>query len=158
MKKDNENAALLSMFDELVDEVKKNRQAIAQLQNTIQRHDIGKIVDESIFIALNEKFPNKSQQEKDEEVKRHHQAMATWTTQREKNLFDQYIKPTLTPLNGIENRLMTVANSLIKEYRKERESQKIAYYKTLTIVALSSLLLISILVICLIQVLSKNAF
>ena len=149
MKKDNENAALLSIFDELVDEVKKNRQAIAQLQNTIQRHDIGKIVDESIFIALNEKFPNKSQQEKDEEVKRHHQAMATWTTQREKNLFDQYIKPTLTPLNGIENRLMTVANSLIKEYRKERESQKIAYYKTLTIVALSSLLLISILVICL---------
>ena len=149
MKKDNENAALLSMFDELVDEVKKNRQAIAQLQNTIQRHDIGKIVDESIFIALNEKFPNKSQQEKDEEVKRHHQAMATWTTQREKNLFDQYIKPTLTPLNGIENRLMTVANSLIKEYRKERESQKIAYYKTPTIVALSSLLLIFILVICL---------
>ena len=149
MKKDNENAALLSMFDELVDEVKKNRQAIIQLQNTIQRHDIGKIVDESIFIALNEKFPNKSQQEKDEETKRHHQAMATWTTQREKNLFDQYIKPTLTPLNGIENKLMTVANSLIKEYRKERESQKIAYYKTLAIVALSSLLLISILVICL---------
>ena len=149
MKKDNENAALLSMFDELVDEVKKNRQAIAQLQNTIQRHDIGKIVDESIFIALNEKFPNKSQLEKDEEVKRHHQAMATWTTQREKNLFDQYIKPTLTPLYGIENKLMTVANSLIKEYRKERESQKIAYYKTLAIVALSSLLLISILVICL---------
>ena len=65
MKKDNENAALLSMFDELVDEVKKNRQAIAQLQNTIQRHDIGKIVDESIFIALNEKFPNKSQLEKE---------------------------------------------------------------------------------------------
>ena len=149
MKKDNENAALLSMFDELVDEVKKNRQAIAQLQNTIQRHDIGKIVDESIFIALNEKFPNKSQQEKDEETKRHHQAMAIWTTQREKNLFDQYIKPTLTPLYGIENKLMTVANSLIKEYRKERESQKIAYYKTLAIVALSSLLLISILVICL---------
>ena len=149
MKKDKENAALLSMFDELVDEVKKNRQAIAQLQNTIQRHDIGKIVDESIFIALNEKFPNKSQLEKDEEVKRHHQAMATWTTQREKNLFDQYIKPTLTPLYGIENKLMTVANSLIKEYRNERESQKIAYYKTLAIVALSSLLLISILVICL---------
>ena len=149
MKKDNENAALLSMFDELVDEVKKNRQAIAQLQNTIQRHDIGKIVDESIFIALNEKFPNKSQLEKEEKTKRNHQAMATWTTQREKNLFDQYIKPTLTPLNGIENRLMTVANSLIKEYRKERESQKIAYYKTLAIVALSSLLLISILVICL---------
>ena len=149
MKKDNENAALLSMFDELVDEIKKNRQAIMQLQNTIQRHDIGKIVDESIYIALNEKFPNKSQQEKDEETKRHHQAMATWTTQREKNLFEQYIKPTLTPLNGIENRFMTVANSLIKEYRKERESQKIAYYKTLAIVALSSLLLISILVICL---------
>ena len=149
MKKDNENAALLSMFDELVDEIKKNRQAIMQLQNTIQRHDIGKIVDESIYIALNEKFPNKSQLEKDEEAKRHHQAMATWTTQREKNLFDQYIKPTLTPLYGIENKLMTVANSLIKEYRKERESQKIAYYKTLAIVALSSLLLISILVICL---------
>ena len=149
MKKDNENAALLSMFDELVDEVKKNRQAIAQLQNTIQRHDIGKIVDESIFIALNEKFPNKSQLEKDEEAKRHHQAMATWTTQREKNLFEQYIKPTLIPLNGIENKFMTIANSLIKEYRKERESQKIAYYKTLAIVALSSLLLISILVICL---------
>ena len=129
MKKDNENAALLSMFDDLVDEVKKNRQAIIQLQNTIQRHDIGKIVDESIFIALNEKFPNKSQQEKDEETKRHHQAMAIWTTQREKNLFDQYIKPTLTSLNGIENRFMTVANNLIKEYRKERESQKIAYYK-----------------------------
>ena len=149
MKKDNENAALLSMFDELVDEVKKNRQAIAQLQNTIQRHDIGKIVDESIFIALNEKFPNKSQQEKDEETKRHHQAMAIWTTQREKNLFDQYIKPTLIPLNGIENKFMTIANSLIKEYRKERESQKIAYYKTLAIVTLSSLLLISILIICL---------
>ena len=149
MKKDTENAALLSMFDELVDEVKKNRQAIAQLQNTIQRHDIGKIVDESIFIALNEKFPNKSQLEKEEETKRNHQAMATWTTQREKNLFDQYIKPTLTPLYGIENKLMTVANSLIKEYRKERESQKIAYYKTLAIVILSSLLLISILVICL---------
>ena len=149
MKKDNENAALLSMFDELVDEVKKNRQAIIQLQNTIQRHDIRKIVDESIFIALNEKFPNKSQQEKNEEAKRHHQAMATWTTQREKNLFEQYIKPTLIPLNGIENKFMTIANSLIKEYRKERESQKIAYYKTLTIVALSSLLLISILVICL---------
>ena len=149
MKKDNENAALLSMFDELVDEVKKNRQAIAQLQNTIQRHDIGKIVDESIFIALNEKFPNTSQLEKEEETKRNHQAMATWTTQREKNLFDQYIKPTLIPLNGIENKFMTIANSLIKEYRKERESQKIAYYKTLAIVALSSLLLISILVICL---------
>ena len=108
MKKDNENAALLSMFDELVDEVKKNRQAIIQLQNTIQRHDTGKIVDESIFIALNEKFPNKSQQEKDEETKRHHQAMAIWTTQREKNLFDQYIKPTLIPLNGIENKFMTI--------------------------------------------------
>ena len=149
MKKDNENAALLSMFDELTDEIKKNRQTIIQLQNTIQRHDIGKIVDESIFIALNEKFPNKSQLEKDEEAKRHHQAMATWTTQREKNLFEQYIKPTLIPLNGIENKFMTIANSLIKEYRKERESQKIAYYKTLAIVALSSLLLISILVICL---------
>ena len=150
MKKDNENAALLSMFDELTDEIKKNRQTIIQLQNTIQRHDIGKIVDESIFIALNEKFPNKSQQEKDEETKRHHQAMATWTTQREKNLFDQYIKPTLTSLNGIENRFMTVANNLIKEYRKERESQKIAYYKTLAIVILSSLLLISILIICIV--------
>ena len=149
MKKDNENAALLSMFDELTDEIKKNQQAIIQLQNTIQRYDVGKIVDESIFIALNEKFPNKSQQEKDEEAKRNHQAMATWTTQREKNLFDQYIKPTLTSLNGIENRFMTVANNLIKEYRKERESQKIAYYKTLAIVTLSSLLLISILVICL---------
>ena len=81
MKKENENAALLSMFDELVVEVKKNRQAILQLQNTIQQYDVGKIVDESIFIALNEKFPNKSQIEKDEEAKRHHQAMATWTTQ-----------------------------------------------------------------------------
>ena len=117
MKKENENAALLSMFDELVNEVKKNRQAILQLQNTIQQYDIGKIVDESIFIALNEKFPNKSQIEKDEEAKRHHQAMATWTTQREKNLFEQYIKPTLTPLNGIENKLITIANGLIKEYR-----------------------------------------
>ena len=146
MKKENENAALLSMFDELVDEVKKNRQAIIQLQNTIQRYDVGKIVNESIFIALNEKFPNKSQQEKDEETKRHHQAMATWTTQREKNLFEQYIKPTLTPLNGIENKLMTVANSLIKEYRKERELQKMTYYKTMAIVILSLLLLISILV------------
>ena len=150
MKKDNENAALLSMFDELVDEIKKNRQAIMQLQNTIQRHDIGKIVDESIFIALNEKFPNKSQIEKDEEAKRHHQAMATWTTQREKNLFEQYIKPTLTPLSGIENKLITVANGLIKEYRKERKSQKVAYYKTIAIVILSSLLLISILMICLV--------
>ena len=150
MKTDNENAALLSMFDELVDEIKKNRQAIMQLQNTIQRHDIGKIVDESIYIALNEKFPNKSQQEKDEETKRHHQAMATWTTQREKNLFEQYIKPTLTPLNGIENKLITIANGLIKEYRKERESQKVAYYKTIAIVILSSLLLIFILVIYLV--------
>ena len=149
MKKDNEKAAPLSMFDELVDEVKKNRQAITQLQNTIQRYNIGKIVDESIFVALNEKFPNKSQLEKDEEVKRHHQAMATWTTQREKNLFEQYIKPTLIPLNGIENKLMTVANGLIKEYRKERESQKMACYKTIAIIILSSLLLISILVICL---------
>lgn len=121
-----------------------------QLQNTIQRHDIGKIVDESIYIALNEKFPNKSQQEKDEETKRHHQAMATWTTQREKNLFEQYIKPTLTPLNGIENKLITIANGLIKEYRKERESQKVAYYKTIAIVILSSLLLIFILVIYLV--------
>ena len=137
------------MFDELVNEVKKNRQTILQLQNTIQRHDIGKIVDESIFIALNEKFPNKSQIEKDEEAKRHHQAMATWTIQREKNLFEQYIKPTLTPLNGIENKLITVANGLIKEYRKERESQKVAYYKTMAIVILSLLLLISILMNCL---------
>lgn len=150
MKKDNENAALLSMFDELVDEVKKNRQAIIQLQNTIQRYDVGKIVNESIFIALNEKFPNKSQIEKDEEVKHHHQAMATWTIQREKNLYEQYIKPTLTPLNGIENKLITVANGLIKEYRKERESQKVVYYKTMAIVVLSSLLLISILIICLV--------
>ena len=138
------------MFDELVNEVKKNRQTILQLQNTIQRHDIGKIVDESIFIALNEKFPNKSQIEKDEEAKRHHQAMATWTIQREKNLFEQYIKPTLTPLNGIENKLITVANGLIKEYRKERESQKVAYYNTIAIVTLSSLLLISILVFCIV--------
>ena len=150
MKKENENAALLSMFDELVNEVKKNRQAILQLQNTIQQYDIGKIVDESIFIALNEKFPNKSQIEKDEEAKRHHQAMATWTTQREKNLFEQYIKPTLTPLNGIENKLITIANGLIKEYRKERESQKVTYYKIIAIVILSSLLLISILIICLV--------
>ena len=124
--------------------------SVVQLQNTIQRHDTGKIVDESIYIALNEKFPNKSQLEKDEEAKRHHQAMATWTTQREKNLFEQYIKPTLTPLNGIENKLITVANGLIKEYRKERESQKVAYYKTIAIVILSSLLLISILVFCIV--------
>lgn len=150
MKKDNENAALLSMFDELVDEVKKNRQTITQLQNTIQRYNIEEIVDKSIFVALNEKFPNKSQLEKDEEAKRHHQAMATWTTQREKNLFEQYIKPTLIPFNGIENKLMTVANGLIKEYRKERESQKMACYKTIAIIILSSLLLISILIICLI--------
>ena len=150
MKKENENAALLSMFDELVNEVKKNRQAILQLQNTIQQYDVGKILDESIFIALNEKFPNKSQIEKDEEAKRHHQAMATWTTQREKNLFEQYIKPTLTPLNGIENKLITIANGLIKEYRKERESQKVTYYKIIAIVILSSLLLISILIICLV--------
>ena len=138
------------MFDELVNEVKKNRQAILQLQNTIQQYDVGKIVDKSIFIALNEKFPNKSQIEKDEEAKRHHQAMATWTTQREKNLFEQYIKPTLTPLNGIENKLITVANDLIKEFRKERESQKVAYYKTIAIVIMSSLLLISILVFCIV--------
>ena len=150
MKKENENAALLSMFDELVNEVKKNRQAILQLQNTIQQNDVGKIIDKSIFIALNEKFPNKSQIEKDEEAKRHHQAMATWTTQREKNLYEQYIKPTLTPLNGIENKLITVANGLIKEYRKEHESHKMAYYKTMAIVILSLLLLISILMNCLI--------
>ena len=150
MKKENENAALLSMFDELVVEVKKNRQAIQQLQNTIQQYDVGKIVDESIFIALNEKFPNKSQIEKDEEAKRHHQAMATWTTQREKNLFEQYIKPSLTPLNSIENKLTTIANGLVKEYRREHESQKLAHYKTMAIIILSSLLLISILVICLV--------
>lgn len=150
MKKDNESAALLSMFDELVNEVKKNRQAILQLQNTIQQYDIGKIVDESIFIALNEKFSNKSQSEKDEEAKRYHQAMAIWTTQREKNLYEQYIKPTLTPLDGIENKLITIANGLIKEYRKERELQKMAYYKTIAIVILSSLLLISILVFCIV--------
>ena len=150
MKKENENAALLSMFDELVVEVKKNRQAILQLQNTIQQYDVGKIVDESIFIALNEKFPNKSQIEKDEEAKRHHQAMATWITQREKNLYEQYIKPSLIPLNGIENKLMSIANGLIKEYRKEHESQKMAYYKTMAIIILSSLLLISILIICLV--------
>ena len=150
MKKENENAALLSMFDELVNEVKKNRQAIIQLESTIQRNDVGKIVDKSIFIALNEKFPNKSKIEKDEEAKRHHQAMATWTTQREKNLYEQYIKPTLTPLNGIENKLITVANNLIKECRKERESQKMAYYKTIAIVILSSLLLISMLVFCIV--------
>ena len=150
MKKENENAALLSMFDELVNEVKKNRQEILQLQNTIQQYDVGKIVDKSILIALNEKIPNKSQIEKDEEAKRHHQAMATWTTQREKNLFEHYIKPTLTPLNGIENNLITISNGLIKEYRKERESQKVAYYKTIAIVILSSLLLISILMICLV--------
>ena len=150
MKKENENAALLSMFDELVVEVKKNRQAILQLQNTIQQYDVGKIVDESIFIALNEKFPNKSQIEKDEEAKRHHQAMATWTTQSEKNLYEQYIKPSLIPLNGIENKLMSIANGLIKEYRKEHESQKMAYYKTMAIIILSSLLMISILIICLV--------
>lgn len=150
MKKENENAALLSMFDELINEVKKNRQAIIQLENTIQRYDVGKIVDESIHIAFDEKFPKKSQSEKDEEAKRHHQAIVTWTTQREKNLYEQYIKPTLTPLNGIENKLVAVANGLIKEYRKERESQKMAYYKTMAIVILSSLLLISILIICLI--------
>ena len=150
MKKENENAALLSMFDDLVNEVKKNRQAILQLQNTIQQYDVGKIVDESIFIALNEKFPNKSQIEKDEEAKRHHQAMATWITQREKNLYEQYIKPSLIPLNGIENKLMSIANGLIKEYRKEHESQKMAYYKTMAIIILSSLLLISIFIICLV--------
>lgn len=150
MKKENENAALLSMFDELINEVKKNRQAIIQLENTIQRYDVGKIVDESIHIAFDEKFPKKSQSEKDEEAKRHHQAIVTWTTQREKNLYEQYIKPTLTPLNGIENKLVTIANGLIKEYRKERESQKMAYYKTMAIVILSSLLLISILVSCIV--------
>lgn len=109
-----------------------------------------KIVDESIHIAFDEKFPKKSQSEKDEEAQRHHQAIVTWTTQREKNLYEQYIKPTLTPLNGIENKLVTVANGLIKEYRKERESQKMAYYKTIAIVILSSLLLISILVFCIV--------
>ena len=80
----------------------------------------------------------------------HHQAMATWTTQREKNLYEQYIKPSLIPLNGIENKLMSIANGLIKEYRKEHESQKMAYYKTMAIIILSSLLLISILIICLV--------
>ena len=67
-----------------------------------------------------------------------------------KRLYEQYIKPTLTPLNGIENKLITVANNLIKEYRKERESQKMAYYKTIAIAILSSLLLISILVFCIV--------
>ena len=62
-------------------------------------------------------------------------------------LFDYYLH---IPLNGIENKLITVANNLIKEYRKERESQKMAYYKTIAIVILSSLLLISILVFCIV--------
>ena len=150
MKKENENAALLSMFDELSEAVKKNGLAIHFLQDTIISNNTEKMINKVINSALNEKFPRRSKKEIDEDLKKLQENIANWTIRREKVLFEQYIKPTLNPLNGIDKKLEATTRYLINEYRKERESQKIAYYKTIAIVILSSLLLISILIICLV--------
>ncbi len=37
---------------------------------------------------------------KEEDSKTLNEYMSNWVTQREKNLFKLYIRPTLTPLNG----------------------------------------------------------
>ena len=150
MKKENENAALLSMFDELSEAVKKNGLAIHYLQDSIISNNTEKIINKVINSALNEKFPRRSKEEIDEDLKKLQENIANWTIRREKVLFEQYIKPTLNPLNGIDKKFEATTRYLINEYRKERESQKVAYYKTIAIVILSSLLLISILIICLV--------
>lgn len=150
MKKENENAALLSMFDELSEAVKKNGLAIHYLQDSIISNNTEKMINKVINSALNEKFPKRSKEEIDEDFKKLQENIANWTIRREKILFEQYIKPTLNPLNEIDKKFEATTRYLIKEYRKERESQKMAYYKTIAIVILSSLLLISILVFCIV--------
>lgn len=150
MKKENENAALLSMFDELSEAVKKNGLAIHYLQDSIISNNTEKMINKVINSALNEKFPKRSKEEIDEDFKKLQENIANWTIRREKILFEQYIKPTLNPLNEIDKKFEATTRYLINEYRKERESQKVAYYKTMAIVILSSLLLISILIICLV--------
>ena len=150
MKKENKNAALLSMFDELSEAVKKNGLAIHYLQDSIISNNTEKIINKVINSALNEKFPRRSKEEIDEDLKKLQENIANWTIRREKVLFEQYIKPTLNPLNGIDKKFEATTRYLINKYRKERESQKVAYYKTIAIVILSSLLLISILIICLV--------
>ena len=150
MKKENENAALLSMFDELSEAVKKNGLAIHYLQDSIISNNTEKMINKVINSALNEKFPKRSKEEIDEDFKKLQENIANWTISREKILFEQYIKPTLNPLNEIDKKFEATTRYLINEYRKERESQKMAYYKTMAIVILSSLLLISILIICLV--------
>lgn len=150
MKKENENAALLSMFDELSEAVKKNGLAIHYLQDSIISNNTEKMINKVINSALNEKFPKRSKEEIDEDFKRLQENIANWTIRREKILFEQYIKPTLNPLNEIDKKFEATTRYLINEYRKERESQKMAYYKTIAIVILSSLLLISILVFCIV--------
>lgn len=149
MKKENENAALLSMFDELSEAVKKNGLAIHYLQDSIISNNTEKMINKVINSALNEKFPKRSKEEIDEDFKKLQENIANWTIRREKILFEQYIKPTLNPLNEIDKKFEATTRYLINEYRKERESQKVAYYKTMAIVILSSLLLISLLMICL---------
>lgn len=150
MKKENENAALLSMFDELSEAVKKNGLAIHYLQDSIISNNTEKMINKVINSALNEKFPKRSKEEIDEDFKKLQENIANWTIRREKILFEQYIKPTLNPLNEIDKKFEATTRYLINEYRKEHESQKVAYYKTMAIVILSSLLLISILIICLV--------
>ena len=150
MKKENENAALLSMFDELSEAVKKNGLAIHYLQDSIISNNTEKMINKVINSALNEKFPKRSKEEIDEDFKKLQENIANWTIRREKILFEQYIKPTLNPLNEIDKKFEATTRYLINEYRKERESQKMAYYKAIAIVILSSLLLISILVFCIV--------
>ena len=150
MKKENENAALLSMFDELSEAVKMNGLAIHYLQDSILSNNTEKMINKVINSALNAKFPKRSKEEIDEDFKKLQENIANWTIRREKILFEQYIKPTLNPLNEIDKKFEATTRYLINEYRKERESQKMAYYKTIAIVILSSLLLISILVFCIV--------
>ena len=150
MKKENENAALLSMFDELSEAVKKNGLAIHYLQDSIISNNTEKMINKVINSALNEKFPKRSKEEIDEDFKKLQENIANWTIRREKILFEQYIKPTLNPLNEIDKKFEATTRYLINEYRKERESQKMVYYKTIAIVILSSLSLISILVFCIV--------
>ena len=60
MKKENENAALLSMFDELSEAVKKNGLAIHYLQDSIISNNTEKMINKVIYSALIEKFPKRS--------------------------------------------------------------------------------------------------
>ena len=70
MKKENENAALLSMFDELSEAVKKNGLAIHYLQDSIISNNTEKMINKVINSALNEKFPKRSKEEIDEDFKK----------------------------------------------------------------------------------------